>query len=179
VPFLVVAAIGLWLWSVADSFAITTGLGRAGPEVWPKIVLALLLVAALWGVAAALLGTRPDRGAVSMARYTRPSSGYPEDQEQSQEGKPQPVIAVAGLAAMLAYVGALPYLGYAVSTFLLLLAIMLLAGYRRLLLAVLIALLGSLALFFVFQRIAYVSLPLGSGLFRQFSIFLMALLGVR
>jgi putative tricarboxylic transport membrane protein len=179
-PFLAVLVIGLWLWSVADSFAIATRLGRAGPELWPKIVLTLLLGAALWGVVAALLRAQSDRGtAGTLARYTRPSSGYAEDHEQSLEGKPQPVFAVAGLAAMLAYVAALPYLGYAVSTFLLLLAIMLLAGYRRPLSALLIALLCTLAFFFVFQRIAYISLPLGSGIFRQFSITLMALIGVR
>jgi putative tricarboxylic transport membrane protein len=179
-PFLAVGVIGLWLWSVADSFSITTRLGRAGPELWPKVVLSLMLGAALWGVADALFRAPPaHRTASSPVGYTKPSIGYEEDLGQSLEGKPQPVFAVAGLAAMLAYVAALPYLGYAVSTFLLLLAIMLLAGYRRPLSALLIALLGTLAFFFVFQRIAYVSLPLGSGLFRQFSITLMALIGVR
>jgi hypothetical protein len=33
--------------------------------------------------------------------------------------------------------------------------------------------------FIVFQKVAYVSLPLGEGPFRAFSLGLMALLGVR
>lgn len=175
-----VCLVGLWLWSVADSFAIATGLGRAGPELWPKIVLALLLGAALWGVADALLRAQSHDGPAStLVGYARSLTRYADDQEKSAEDKPQPSVAIAGLGAMLAYVAALPYLGYAVSTFLLLLAIMLLAGYRRPLSALLIALLGTLAFLFVFQRIAYISLPLGSGVFRQLSITLMALIGVR
>ena len=83
------------------------------------------------------------------------------------------------MAAMLGYVAVISYLGYAVSTFLLLFSIMLLAGYRRPLLAVLISLVGCLAFFVVFQRIVYVSLPLGVGPFKELSLALMALMGVR
>ena len=102
-------------------------------------------------------------------------------EDQAAEGLPLSgfVFALAGIVAMLGYVAVLPFLGYSVSTFLLLLAIMLLAGYRRPVPALLIALLGTFAFFFVFQRIAYISLPLGAGVFKQISITLMALIGVR
>jgi putative tricarboxylic transport membrane protein len=179
-PFLAVGGVALWLWSQADTFAIATQRGRVGPELWPRIVLTLLLGAALWGAVAAFLRAQSEGGTDTLASYTSNNSGGGAGpHEQVPRAKPRPVLALAGLAAMLAYVAALPYLGYAVCTFLLLLAIMLLAGYRRPLSALLIAFLGTLAFFFVFQRIAYVSLPLGSGVFRQFSIALMALIGVR
>jgi putative tricarboxylic transport membrane protein len=186
VPFLAVFAVGVWLWGVADSYAIATRLGRAGPELWPKIVLILLLGAALWGIAEAFLKEQSDGGAASalIRRATR-SAGHEADADKALEGEAdgpverRPVFALAGIAAMLGYVAVLPFLGYSVSTFLLLLAIMLLAGYRRPVPALLIALLGTFAFFFVFQRIAYISLPLGAGVFKQISITLMALIGVR
>jgi putative tricarboxylic transport membrane protein len=180
-PFLAVLAAGLWLWSVADSFAIATGLGRAGPELWPKIVLALLLGAAFWGIVEALFRAPADNGVAStLVRQATRSAGRDADAKEAPEGAiGRPIFAIAGIGAMIAYVAVLPYLGYAVSTCLLLLTIMLLAGYRRPVRALLIAVLGTLVFFFVFQRIAYISLPLGTGIFRQFSTTLMALIGVR
>jgi hypothetical protein len=149
------------------------------------MVLVLLLGAALLGVVQALLRTQSDDGPSALIKQASRSAGRERDAEQALQGDldgpavRKPILAAAGMGAMLAYVAGLPFLGYVVSTFLLLLAIMLLAGYRRPLSAVLIALLGTFAFFFVFQRIAYISLPLGTGIFRQFSTTLMALIGVR
>ena len=42
-----------------------------------------------------------------------------------------------------------------------------------------VAIVGTLCFFFVFQRVAYLSLPLGIGPFRELSTFLMAVMGVR
>jgi len=180
-PFLLVFAAGIWLWSIAQAMAIATQ-GRAGPELWPKLVLLLMLVAAAWGVAEALFKAgRDDDTSVLIANATR-SAGHEEDARQDLAdgtGKRQPVFAIAGIAAMLGYVAAISYLGYAVSTFLLLLAIMLLAGYRRPIGAVLISLIGAFAFLLVFQRLVYVSLPLGAGPFKDFSLMLMSAIGVR
>ncbi len=184
-PFAVVFAAALWLWTVADSFAISKRLGRLGPEAWPKIVLLLLLFAALWGAIEAFLKAEPDGAASIMIKQATRSAGHEDDAEKVLDGdadgpiEHRPIFAFAGVAAMLGYVALLPYLGYAICTFLLLLAIMLLAGYRRPLSAIVISLLGTLAFFFVFQRIAYISLPLGTGVFKDFSTVLMALMGVR
>lgn len=180
-PFLLVFAAGIWLWSIAQSMAIATQ-GRAGPELWPKLVLLLMLVAAAWGVAEALFKTgRDDDTSVLIANATR-SAGHEEDARQDLAegtGERRPVFAIAGIAAMLGYVAVISYLGYAISTFLLLLAIMLLAGFRRPISAVLISLVGAFAFLFVFQRLVYVSLPLGVGPFKEFSVMLMSLIGVR
>lgn len=184
-PFVVVFGTAMWLWTVAESFAISTRLGRAGPDLWPKIVLLLMLGAALWGVAEALFKRRPeDDTSILIANATR-AAGHEEDARQdlaAEAGDPadrRPVFSIAGMGAMLGYVAVISYLGYTVSTFLLLLSIMLLAGYRRPVLAVLISLIGCLAFFVVFQRIVYVSLPLGVGPFKELSLALMALMGVR
>ena len=183
-PFLLVFAAGLWLWSVAQGFAIATTLGRAGPDLWPKIILLLMLGAAVWGVIEALFKRPTDSDtSILIANATR-SAGHEEDAAKDLAGdaadaERQPVFSIAGMAAMLGYVAVIAYLGYALSTFLLLLAIMLLAGYRRPIRAMLISLVGAAAFFFVFQRLVYVSLPLGVGPFKELSLALMALIGVR
>jgi putative tricarboxylic transport membrane protein len=183
-PFLMVFGFGVWLWTVANDFAISTTLGRAGPDLWPKIVLALLIGAALWGMAEAALKARPDDDTSILIANASRSAGHEEDARQDLAGdaadaEKRPVFAILGIASMLGYVIAIPYLGFTVSTFLLLLAIMLFAGYAKLLRASLIAAVGAFVFFVVFQRIVYVSLPLGAGPFKEFTLALMALFGVR
>jgi putative tricarboxylic transport membrane protein len=184
-PFLVVLCVAVWLWTVAESFAISTQLGRAGPDLWPKIVLLLMLGAALWGVADALFKRRPDDDTSFLIANATRTAGHEEDARQdlaAEAGDPadrRPIFSISGMVAMLGYVAVISYLGYAISTFLLLLAIMMLAGYRRPLLAILISLIGCLSFFVVFQRIVYISLPLGVGPFKELSLTLMALMGVR
>jgi putative tricarboxylic transport membrane protein len=184
-PFVIVLGAGVWLWTVANDFAITTRLGRAGPELWPKIILVLMIGAAIWGVAEAILKSRPeDETSILIAKASR-SAGHEEDARQdlaaATDGASErhPRFAVAGIAAMLGYVAIIPYVGFLVATFLLLLAIMLAAGYTRLLRAASLSLIGALTFFIVFQRIVYVSLPHGEGPFKELTLALMALVGVR
>src|SRR5262245_42011620 len=105
-PFAVVFAAGIWLWTVADSFAISTRLGRLGPEVWPKIILLLLLLAALWGTIEAFIRAAPDGGASIMIKQATRSAGHEEDAEKALQGDTdapvdrRPIFAVAGIAAM-------------------------------------------------------------------------------
>jgi putative tricarboxylic transport membrane protein len=184
-PFVIVLAAGIWLWTVADDFAITTRLGRAGPDLWPKVILVLMIGAAIWGIAEALFKSRPDDEASILITRASRSAGHEEDARHDLAeaidgaGAKHPRFAVAGIAAMLGYVVAIPYVGFVIATFLLLLAIMLAAGYTRLSYATAISLIGAFAFFIVFQRIVYVSLPHGVGPFKELTLSLMALLGVR
>jgi putative tricarboxylic transport membrane protein len=178
-PFVVVLAVSVWLWTVADSLAINTRLDRAGPELWPKMVLLLMLGAAAWGAAEALLRSRAEEPESNplVDRAAR-SAGHSSTEDLVEApAEDRPIFAFAGIAAMLGYVAALPYVGFLLATFVLLLAIMLLAGYRRVPIAGLVAFLGTLAFFFVFQRVAYISLPLGVEPFRSLSTTMMAVMG--
>ena len=99
--------------------------------------------------------------------------------EAGTTGEQQPLRAAGAIAALLAFVALIAFLGFTLTTFLLMFAIMLLAGYRNRPLAAVIALLGALSFFFVFQKVAYVSLPLGAGPFKALSEMLIYLFGVR
>ena len=184
-PFVIVLGAGIWLWTVANDFAISTTLGRAGPDLWPKIILVLMIGAAIWGVVEAIFKSRPDdQTSILIAKATR-SAGHEEDARQDLAGATDGTgdrhmrYAAAGMGAMLGYVAIIPYVGFLTATFLLLLAIMLAAGYTRLVRAMAISLVGALVFFIVFQRIVYVSLPHGAGPFKEMTLSLMALLGVR
>ena len=184
-PFVIVLGAGLWLWTVADAFAIKTSLGRAGPELWPKIILVLMIGAAIWGIAEAIFKSRPDHDTSILIANASRSAGHEEDARQdlaaATDGASErrPRFAVAGIAAMLGYVAVIPYVGFLIATFLLLLAIMLAAGYARVLRAIAISLIGAFVFFIVFQRVVYVSLPHGEGPFKELTLALMALVGVR
>ena len=178
-------AAALYLWQLTAAFDYRPRPDRPGPDIWPRIVLALLLGAALWGGGQALLSADEKSSFGGLMRSAARAVGREEEAEKDLEEEAgsvtegRPGLALAGIAALLAFVGAISYVGFSVASFALMLAVMLLAGYRRILPAIAIALAGTLGFFFVFQRIAYISLPLGEGPFRELSIALMALMGVR
>ncbi len=183
--FLVVVAIGVYLWTVATAFGVGARPDRAGPDVWPKIVLGLMILAAAYGAVQALLKKNENENLSLLVEMATRSVGREEEAQKELEAESgpvetrRPIYAVGGIGAMLGFVAAIPYLGFTVTTFLLMFAVMLIAGYGRLRVAALVSLLGALAFFFIFQRIVYVSLPLGVGPFRDISTGLMALFGVR
>lgn len=184
-PFLLVAAVGLYLFTVANAFDFPARPGRAGPDLWPKIVLALMLFASAWGALQALLSNGDDEEMSLLVKAATQAVGREEEarQDLGADSMPldqrQPWRSVAAIAALLLFVGGIPYVGFTVACALLMFAIMLLAGYRRPLVAAFISVCGSLLFFIVFQKVAYISLPLGAGPFKDLSTGLMAVIGVR
>jgi putative tricarboxylic transport membrane protein len=184
-PFLLVMAVGIYLYHLANQFDFVARLGRPGPDLWPKIVLGLMLLAAAWGALQALTQGSEGREISLLVRAATRAVGKEDEAQQDLETEAgsadqrKPLRAAAAILALLAYVGCIPYVGFTVASFALMFAIMLLAGYKRPLVAAAISLIGALSFFFVFQRVAYISLPLGVGLFKDLSTSLMALIGVR
>jgi putative tricarboxylic transport membrane protein len=184
-PFLLIAAIGVYLYQVADQFDFVTRAGRPGPDVWPKIVVSLIFFAAVWGALEALIVPRESDHMGLLVRDAVRAVGreseaqHDLDVEAGLTAQPHVLRAVAAMAVLLAFVGGIAYVGFTVATCLLMFSVMVLAGYARYPIAALIAVLGALSFFLVFQRVAYVSLPLGVGPFKTLSLTLMALFGVR
>jgi putative tricarboxylic transport membrane protein len=183
IPFLIVLAVGVWLWHVADGF-VSARPGYAGPELWPKAVLILLLLAALVG-AVQSFARAPEEGLGALIEQASRAVGREGELEadlQLEFGDPatrQPLWAWAGIALMLGYVAVVPWIGFTIATFFLMFGIILAGGYPRPGVAAAIAAGGAFAFFFLFQRIVYVSLPMGAGPFKDLTIALMAAIGVR
>ena len=60
-PYLVVLAVGVFLYFQADNFEFEQASGRIGPGAWPKIILVMMLATAFWGVVSSALRAGPTR----------------------------------------------------------------------------------------------------------------------
>lgn len=184
-PFLLVTAVGIFLYHMANEFGYVARLGRAGPDLWPKILLWLMLLASIWGAIQALTSKVEDEEMSLMVRAATRAAGKEDEAEEELAAEAGHLesrhtwTALAAIVALLAFVGCIGYVGFTAATFAVMFTIMMLAGCGRPLTAALISLLGALAFFYVFQRVAYISLPLGVGPFKDFSTWLMTIVGVR
>ncbi|MSO85158.1 MAG: tripartite tricarboxylate transporter TctB family protein [Rhodospirillales bacterium] len=183
-PFFIVLGVGFWLWHESRVFALARP-GYVGPEVWPRAVLVLLIASAVVGAVQALVRGIDEGSAsalIKSATRTVGREGEVEADLQIEAGDPstrRPLWAGIGIVLLLGFVVIIPYLGFTLTTFLLMFGVILCAGYQRPLIAGVTAALGTLAFFVIFQRLVYVSLPLGVGPFKELSITLMAAIGVR
>ena len=183
-PFFIVLGVGFWLWHEAGGFALARA-GRIGPEIWPRAILVLLIVSAAVGAIQALVRGIDESSASALIKSATRAVGREGEIEadlQIEAGDPrtrQPFWAGAGIALLLGFVAVVPYLGFTLATFILMFGVILCAGYQRPIIAGITAALGTLAFFAIFQRLVYVSLPLGVGPFKELSIALMAALGVK
>ena len=90
-----------------------------------------------------------------------------------------PRLLVIGIALTIAYVGLLATLGFFIDTVLYIAALIRAGRYRRWPVIVAVALVGALAFMFVFMRVVYLSLPIGSAPFSAVSLALMQVMGIR
>ncbi|MBI3451689.1 MAG: tripartite tricarboxylate transporter TctB family protein [Rhodospirillales bacterium] len=183
-PYFIALSGGLWLWHAADGFALASP-GRVGPEAWPRVILALLIVSAVVGAIQALVRNVDEGNASALIKSATKAVGREGEIEadlQIEAGDPstrQPLWAGAAIILLFGFVAVIPYIGFTLATFLLMFGIIMCAGYRRPGIAAVTAAIGTLAFFVIFQRIAYISLPLGAGPFQEFSTSLMAAFGVK
>ena len=90
-----------------------------------------------------------------------------------------PLLLVTGIALTIAYVGLLGTLGFFCDTVLYIAALIRTGRYRRWPVIVAVAFAGALAFMFVFMKVVYLSLPIGTPPFEAISLALMRLLGIR
>jgi putative tricarboxylic transport membrane protein len=180
-PYLVVAGAAVFFATETSDIAAMSLPGRIGPDAWPLLVLGFLgSVAAVGAVLAAASSPSTGRGGLSLSGLAgRDGLDEHAPDEEPPDERPSAARALFGFAAMAGFTALLGVAGFAISTFLLLLSLMWVGGFRRPLASVAAALGGTLALFFVFQRVAYMSLPMGEEPFVRVTLGLMALMGVR
>lgn len=176
VPYAAVMIVAGYLYWLALQFEFPEVPGRLGPDAWPKMVLGLLLLTCLVGLVKSF--RRSDAPAGQGAAAERPT--LPGDIPGEEDLGPSRYGLVAmGFALFLAYPVALEYLGFPIATFLLMLLFMVVGQWRNVLGILLISLLGTLVLFYIFRGVVYVSLPLGTGQFQEFTLWLSQLLRMR
>lgn len=169
-PYLVVLAVGIFLYYQADRFEFEQLSGRIGPGAWPKLILTLMVMAALWGVASSALW-----GAKSAAEQ---DTEVNEAEELVQPPEIYPLRVWLAVAATLGYLVLLPELGFFLTTIIYSFVLMFLGQFRRPLPVALLSVGIGLFFMFMFMRVVYVSLPVGVTPFNEVSYALMAAMGV-
>jgi hypothetical protein len=166
-PHGVMLAVSCWLFWASTRIDVETG-GRIGPAVWPRAVIVLMgLLCAYEIVKRLVVHTELDaRGLLADAKV--------DEAPVAQNHR----MLFSGIALIAAYVVAVPWTGFFVTSAIFLTLFPLVGGFRRPALCVAIGVAGALVLITVFMRVAYISLPLGEGVFRTVSLALLRALGV-
>ena len=172
-PFAVLLCAAAYLFTRTLQFDYPRAPGRLGPDVWPQAILVLLMAACAAGIARAVF--LDGRGKPSQAGAEL--AGLPVETEP--EAPSRYGLVAGGILLFLVYPVALEYLGFLVATFLLMALFMLVGQWRNIPGVVAVSAAGTLVLFYVFRGVVYVSLPLGSGVFHDFTVWVAALLGMR
>jgi putative tricarboxylic transport membrane protein len=136
-----------------------------GPAAWPNVVLLLLGVfSAIW-LAIEVWGLVKWRVSTSLSA--------PHDEDVYHYGK-----ALVGIGLVIAFGWLLPYVGFAIACAGFLLIWCLYGGLRNPFVLVLVPTLGTIALLWMFMGLALMPLSRGVGIFDQFSVALLQLLGI-
>jgi putative tricarboxylic transport membrane protein len=165
-PYAALLAGAAYLYHDAGSFAAAGKAGQLGPDFWPRAVLVLLMIVC----------------AIEIGRHALPgraAAAAGEPQAAPAEDSPRfPRLLAAGMVITALYVPGMDYLGFFLATVAYLAAFMAVGRYRRWGVVAATSVLGSLAFVYVFMKVVYVSLPLGTGPFREVSTGLMSVLGI-
>jgi len=180
-PYLLLFLFSLFcLWSLSALMDRSPD-GNLGPAFWPRMVLVLMAALCLFQATRHLLIAR-DTALEERARpetAERQAITAPGDLADEPSRPLQPALLIGGLVLIALYAVGIQALGFFVSSALFLSLFAAVGGFRHWLWNPLIGGLGSFLFLVVFMRIAYISLPLGAGPFKELSLLLMHWIGVR
>jgi putative tricarboxylic transport membrane protein len=178
-PYAVLAAAGGYLYHVATRIEFQQRAGTLGPDVWPKAILALLIVACLFQIVKLLLFA--DRGEVAGAteRMMNDAARDGAGSGIAPAAEPHWRLLGGGIALTVAYVAVIQTAGFFLATVIYLAAFIAMGGYRRWGVLAAVSVGGAVLLLFFFMKVVYVSLPIGTGPFAQLTLLLMQLMGIR
>ena len=173
-----------YLFQDAGTFAAAARPGQLGPDFWPRAVLVLLMIVCAYEIVRRVVFARGVGPRTAIAHEGAADAADARDANDvaaagDETGTRYPWRLAAGIGLTIAYVVALDVLGFFVTTALFLGLFMVAGRYYRTRVVALASVVGSLVFVFVFMKIVYVSLPLGVGPFRAFSVWLLAMLGIR
>jgi len=177
------------LWSLSD-ITVGSSQGQLGPAFWPRLILSLMALLCVYEALKRLAAAKDqfsgfidrqeqaaERGEeVGSVKTLMASSPSVED---SPSEPIQPWKLAGGIVLIAAYAIGIQIIGFFVSSALFLSLFSAVGGFRHRLWNPLMSIVGSFAFFFVFMKVAYISLPLGEGPFKALSLALMQLIGVR
>ena len=179
VPYALVGAAAAYLYYVATQFEFHRRGANLGPDFWPKLILALIVVTCAYEILkTAFFGERGEISGV-LGEMVADSEREHGDLGEAPAARPRPVLLVAGITLTAGYVWAIQKLGFALATAPYVALFIALGGYRRWWINAVVSLAGTLVMMFFFMKVVYVSLPVGQEPFAQLTFWLMRLMGIR
>jgi len=193
VPYSVLLGFSIFLlWSLSGVSAPGGEPGALGPAFWPRAILIVMMLLCAYEILKRLAGAKDqftgfiarqeeaarrgeEVGSVATLMASAPSADVGTEQNEPLFlGKLLPGISLIALYAM-----GIQTVGFFLSSTVFLSAFAAIGGARHRLWNPVVSVIGSLLFFFVFTKIAYISLPLGTGIFKEISLALMQIMGVK
>jgi putative tricarboxylic transport membrane protein len=168
-----------YLYYVASGMEFAARPGTLGPDFWPKLILALIILACAYEVVKILVFRGGAQVEGVLGEIVDDVSVDPQVPLAMPEATRRPWLLLGGIGVTIAYVAFVQTLGFFTATIVYLASFIVIGGYRRWRVIAAVSLLGTLLMLFFFMKVVYVSLPLGTGVFQHITLFLMRILGVR
>ena len=178
-PYALLGALAAYLYYAATQIDFYHREGVLGPDFWPKLVLALILVTCAFQVLKHLFFASREVAGVFDELVEAPDAAGAEGAPPEAAAPHRPFLLIAGVGLTTLYVWIIQTVGFFVATVPYLFAFIAIGGYRRWAVNAAVSAVGTLVLMFFFMKVVYVSLPLGRGPFSQVTFFLMQVMGVR
>ena len=180
IPYLIVLAVAAALYAAAGQFDFTPRAGRLGPDIWPKALLALMMLTCIFEIAKSLVCKKCDDAVEGLLELIQEESVEAHVHDVPEEAPAVYLhLLLTGIGLTVAYVYLIDKLGFFLDTLAFMMLFMVVGRYRKPGVVIAIALLGSLTFLFVFMKIVYVSLPIGEAPFSAVTLTLMQLMGIK
>jgi putative tricarboxylic transport membrane protein len=173
-PYVIVLIGAGILYLTANRFAFEPAPGQMGPDVWPKIVLTLLIGVCLYEISRRALSE--PTAAVTASEGPGADDADPVLEEH---GADRPWLVAGTVAATVIYLLAIETGGFFMCTVAYAASLMWFGGIRRWTAIAAMSLSVATVFTFLFMKLIFVALPIGHGVFQKISLAIMALLGVR
>lgn len=173
-PYIVLQIAAMYFYQVAGRIDFPAAPGRIGPDFWPKSILVLLGLVCVYEIIKNLLIGETFTAAGLLEKLMK-DSGEVEGEEKQRS---YPLILAGGIVLTIIYVLTISSLGFFLATIAYLALFMVMGRYRNWTVIAASSVLGSLLLMFIFMKVVYISLPLGTEPFSAVSLWLLATMGV-
>jgi len=173
-PYIVLQICVMYFYHLATQFDFMAPPGRIGPDAWPKMILVLMGAACVYEIVKNLLVGESFSAAGLLDKLMTDAGAGEEAANQPS----YPLRLWGGIGVTIAYILLIDTLGFFIASSTYLALFMAIGGYKRWRVIVSTSVLGSLVIMFIFMKIVYVSLPLGSGPFLTVSTALLTVMGV-
>lgn len=172
VPYAVILVGGLALYAVANRIQYTPIPDQIGPEVWPKLILGLMIAVCVIEIARRVFFFSAASNSEATITPASPELEYVEDHVGD------PLIVGCVIVASVIYLLALEIGGFFLCTLVYTASLLALGGIRRLTLIAAVSAAITVFFTFTFMKVIFVSLPIGVEPFAHVSIAVMSLLGI-